>query len=119
MGNRRLLDLDPASGVQTWHDYDHDSRETTIQVVQDAEPYLRINKARMNADVGGARGLNDTSRKQIKESWWHVASVPVGVQYKWLAEEGINMTTREGLERATKKLNDPEWAYLRTNPGRI
>lgn len=118
-GQRRLLDFDPATGVETWHTYDHHTRETTIETVQDVKPYLEINKAQLNRDAGGAAGLNDTSRRQIADSWWHVARIPIGVQYKWLKEEGIDIHNKDHWPRVRAKLNDPEWKYLRTNPGRV
>jgi len=52
-----------------------------------------------------------------------VASVPVSMLYQWLAEEGYDPRSggfREALTAITKKkLNDLDYAYLRTAPGRL
>lgn len=117
---RRLLDYEPDTGVQTWHSYDHDTKETVIEVVQDAAPFLRVNKAHMNRDTATSGGLNSVSRQQIKESWWHVACIPIGVQYEWSRRYGIkSVYQKEYWPKIRRLLNDPEWRYLRTNPGRV
>lgn len=116
---RRLLDYDPASGVAEYHSYDHATRVTEIEVVQDAAPFLRVNQAHRNRDTATSGGLNSISRKQIKESWWHVACIPIGVQYKWITDYGVNTLNPHHRDGVRKLLNDPDWAYLRTNPGRV
>ena len=49
-----------------------------------------------------------------------VASIPSVVVMQWM-EEGINVMApnREDQKRIKKKLNSPEWAYLRTGGGRL
>jgi len=49
-----------------------------------------------------------------------VASIPVVVVMEWM-KEGINVMApnREDLKRMKKKLNSPEYAYLRTGGGRL
>jgi hypothetical protein len=49
-----------------------------------------------------------------------VASIPHVVVIEWM-KEGINVMApnREDLKRIKKKLNSPEWAYLRTGGGRL
>ena len=116
---RRLLDRDPETGVSTFHHYDHDSRTTFIETVQDVAPYLEANKARTNMDTATSGRLNSVSRQQIKDGWWHVACVPIGVQYRWLKDHGVNVFNKDHMPRVKKLLNDPEWRYLRTTPGRV
>jgi hypothetical protein len=116
---KRVLDVDRSSHQVTYHDYDHETKVTTIQIVQDMEPYLRVTQAERNRDVGGAKGLSETSRKQIKENWWHVARIPVGVQHEWLKRYGVDIYNKEQEKEVRKLLNDPEWKYLRSNEGRV
>ena len=116
---RRLLDHDRDTGVSIFHTYDPNTKRTTIENVQDADPFLEFNKSIANMESGGAMGLNMRSKRQIKKGWWHVASVPIGVQYKWLKDYGVDMHNKDHQPRVKKLLNDPEWAYLRTNPGRV
>ena len=115
---RRLLDYDAEFGTKTFHDYDHATKVTTIEVVQDVAPYLEQNKAYQNHDGGGGGGLNDRSKKQIKAGRWHVASVPIGVQYEWL-KEGLDLHNKDHWPGVKKKLNSREFQYLRINPGRL
>ena len=103
--SRRLLDYDPLSGVATYHSFDPYTDETTIEVVQDAAPYLERAK-RFRLDT-------DRKRKQMKQEWVHAASIPVGVQYKWLAEHGVNIYDKTHTQRVKDLLNSRDYAYLK------
>lgn len=107
---KRLLDRDPLTRTETWHDYDPITRETTIYDVQDCEPFLERNKALATDD--------SRSKKGIKDSWWHVATIPNAIIHKWLAE-GINVYRREDAKKVMRKLKDPEYRFLKTTPGRL
>ena len=107
----RLLDYDPLTGVSTYHDYDPLTDTTTIYTSQDVAPALEWNKALFKEDGASARGK--------KIGWWHVASIPIGVQEKWLREYGVNIWDKDHLPRVKRLLNDPEWRYLRTAAGRV
>ena len=50
---------------------------------------------------------------------WHVARIPPAIIHKWLVEEGLNVFSKEHGERLMKKLDDPEWQYLRVNTARL
>ena len=123
MQNRRLLDYDRETGIQTWHTYDDDTDTTIIEEVQDIRPIIERNYAIQNHEAGGALGLNEYSRKGIKESWWHVASIPAVVQLQWLRQYGVNIHLMSKCDWTKKKvrqlLNSREWAHLRTGTGRI
>lgn len=107
---KRLLDYDPLSGISTFHHYDHDSKQTIIEYVQDASPYLERNKAAQ---------LQDNAKQQIKNNWWHVASIPVGVQYKWMTQHGVNVWDKNHRKAVFRLLNDPDYRYLKTTTGKI
>ena len=109
--SRRLLDYDPLTGVTTYHHYDEMSDTTAIETVQDVTPTLEVNKAMANDD--------DYKRHGIKQSWWHVASIPVVVQEKWLREDGVNVFNPDHWPAVKRKLNDIEYRYLRTATGRV
>ena len=116
---RRLLDIDHESGVRTFHSYDHQAKTTVIETVQDVAPFLRVNQAHMNRDTATSGGLNGISRKQIADGWWHVACIPIGVQLKWIEDHGVDVMNKHHMPRVKKLLNDPDWRYLRSNPGRV
>lgn len=48
-----------------------------------------------------------------------VARIPAIVAHKWLVEEGWDCHKPEYADRLLKKLNDPDWAHLRTADGRL
>lgn len=108
---KRLFDHDPITGVTQYYHDDEKTGKWAIETVQDMEPFLELNKALQNQP--------DYSKNGIKREWWHVARIPVLVQQKWLSEDGIDIYKKEHWPRVKKKLNDPEWRYLRTGLGRL
>ena len=103
---KRLLDYDPLTGVSTYHDYDHLTKQTTISEEQDVEAALRANRELAKED-------------KPKGEWWHVATIPVGVQYKWMKDHGVNIHDKNHKDGVTRLLNSSEYEYLRTSKGRI
>ena len=80
-----------------------------VNRVQDVEPYLDANK-RMQADQVGAWHKMRGNRRMI-------ADIPNIVVEMWL-KQGFNMFTVSERE-LRKKLDDPEWSYLKTIPGKV
>jgi hypothetical protein len=87
---------------------DANGRDMAIEHVQDVEPILEWNKA--------------ARRDQQRSDWGrHVARIPNVVLVKWLDEEyakgrtALRMFSSEFDEIVQRKLQDPEWAYLRTD----
>ncbi len=78
-----------------------------IAVRQDADPFLDMNRAMANENDGYSPS-RDLRR---------AASIPIGVAMKWLIEEGLDIYDPDHGERLMRKLNDPDWRYLRTAPG--
>ncbi len=107
---KRLIDVDPLTGIETWHHFDTTTGLTTIETVQDVEPYLEYNKFRRNDD--------DYKKQGMKNEFWHVARIPIVVQEQWL-REGIDIYNKDHWPKVRQKLNDPDWANLRTSRGRI
>jgi hypothetical protein len=48
-----------------------------------------------------------------------VASIPLVLIYKWRTEEGWDAFNPHHADKLAAKLNDPEFQYLRTAPGRV
>lgn len=120
---KTLLDWDAETQTAVWHHYDEARDLTVIEEVQDIEPCIELNLAMQNHDPGGAMGLNEISRQGIKNSWWHVARIPNGVQLLWKKRYGVNLMLFNRDDWTTKKvkqlLNSREWAHLRVGTGRI
>jgi len=80
--------------------------------VQDVEPILERNR-----QLRAERQKSDWGR--------HVASIPPVILTKWLNEEyargnfHIRAFGAEMDELVTRKLKDPEWAYLRTDSAQV
>lgn len=87
---------------------DSNGQDLTVRHVQDVEDILEWNKE--------ARSI------QQKSDWGrHVARIPNVIYVKWLDEEYANgntklrMFTPEFDEIVKRKLDDPEWKYLRVD----
>lgn len=93
-----------------WY-WDDDSKRLVQHVHGDVEPILQANRAAQN-DWNGRFGDSNT--------FHHVAEIPAEIVHKWMAEEGFNVFTEEGFEHMIrKKLNDPEWQYLKSKNVRL
>jgi hypothetical protein len=70
---------------------------------------------------------NKEARREEQPSDWgrHIARIPNVIYIKWLDEEhargniGLRPFTKEFDEIVNRKLNDPEWAYLRTDKPKL
>lgn len=87
---------------------DSNGKDLAIEHLQDVEPILQWNK-------------RDREDEQRSEWGRHIARIPNVVYVKWLDEEhargnrSLRMFTPEFDLIVQKKLDDPEWAYLRTD----
>jgi len=108
---KQIIDVDPLTRTTTYHHYDPMTDVTTIEEVQDVEPFLERNK-RLQNDT-------DYSKQGIKNEWWHIASIPNTVQTKWLREHGIDVYNRDHWPRVKRLLEDPDYRYLKTTAGKL
>lgn len=53
-----------------------------------------------------------------KKNMWKVASIPNIVVEQW-KKEGIDLFKDEDWPKVKAKLNDPEFKWLRTSPGKV
>jgi hypothetical protein len=104
---KRLLGIDGLTGLRTYHEYDHESKQTMISYQHpDVSPV--IDWAHHMAD-------QHDRRRNI----WHAATIPESIILKWRIEDGIDIFNPDHYEDLRKKLNDPAWRYLRTWHGEI
>jgi|TARA_R100000093_G_C1934755_1_gene69951 hypothetical protein len=106
----RFVDFDALTGISNFHDYDHQTKVTTIRTTADVEPVLERNKLEYNDE--------EQKRAGIKAGFVKIASIPMAVIHKWKVEDGIDVFNKNHAEAVRRKLNDPEWRYLRTASGR-
>lgn len=87
----------------------NDDGTVTYAVSQDPTEILDRNKAMATHNDGY------TPSRELRR----VASIPYALIYKWRTEEGWDPFDPANADRLKKKLNDPDYAYLRTAPGVI
>lgn len=102
----RIIDVDPITGITTTFEYNAVGDETKIGMVfANNDHIIESNK--------WALGDLDKHKKQSKDGWAHYAKVPFDVIEKWKREEGINFWDANDWKRVMKKLNDPDYRYLK------
>jgi hypothetical protein len=96
-----------SAGIDHW--MVRDGKNTRFASTQGTDGILDQNKAMLTHNDGY------TPDREMKR----VASVPYIVALKWLNEEGWWMFDPEHADKLAAKLNDPDWAHLRTAEGRL
>ena len=107
--DRIILPGEVGSDITTELIYNEADDTITTSRVQDVEPYLDANKRAYNAATKGFES----------ETFNQVASIPMILIEQWLREEGLDIFNPDHAGRLRRKLNDPDYLYLRTKPGRI
>ena len=105
----RLIDLNPLTGEAVWFTDNHDGT-FAVTHTQDTTPVIEHNKALANHE--------ERSRKGIKDGWWHYASIPNIVIQKWNTEINGNILDRRNAKELFKRLNHPDYKYLRSTHGK-
>lgn len=100
--------VDRDGNVMTTYIHDEASDLLVIKTSADVEANIEANK-REYSDNANAR-FGDMKR---------VASIPVVVMEKWIAEDGINYMAPEHKDALRRKLNDPDNRFMRTMPGKL
>lgn len=100
---KRLLDVDPLTGLETWHQYDAATDSTLLTYNQDAAPLLDACK----------HDVNHADHKLGEMA--HVASVPPSVQLKWFVELGVDMFNPDHKGRV-RRLLDTDYKHLKRLP---
>lgn len=81
-----------------------------VKTTQDIEPYLEANKRRLNDNPSGTKKGSDLKL---------VGSIPLVIVHKWLVEEGLDIFNPDHEKAIMRKLNDPDYRYLRTSTGLV
>ena len=104
-----MLERDDLLGLTTYHEYDDQTDETRIIYVGDDMPVVEENKRLKNDPYYSKRG--------IKQEFWKYASVPAGIQVKWLIEHGVDFYNPEHGHRIGLLLEDPQYKDLKCTTG--
>lgn len=81
--------------------------ETQFAATGETDPVIERNKAMATHNDGYTQ--DRTMRR--------VATIPTIIWLKWLNEEGVDVYKPENADILCRKLNDADYAYLRTAPG--
>lgn len=99
-------------GVRIRAHLDSSGEDLAIEHIQDVEPILQWNR--------------EACCEEQRSDWGrHVARIPNVIYVRWLNEEhargntSLRMFTPEFDLVVQRKLDDPEWAYLRTDRPRL
>ena len=103
---KRILDSD-GEVTEIFH-YDHANGRAGVQVVQDVSACLKRNE--------DALSLAD---KSWKGDLHEVAAIPRVIVEQWYQELGSNPFSKENRPWLLSRLNNRDWAQLRTKEGRL
>lgn len=106
MSGGRLLDTTPDGTSQFLHVEDD---RLAVQTVADVTPVIEANKA------AAASGDGYTPSRDMRK----IASIPPSVQLMWIERYGADPLAKGNETLLRRLLNDPEWMFLRTSPGRV
>lgn len=87
---------------------DNEDGTYTVWSTQDNDPILERNRAMANHNDGWS-----PSRDLRREG-----SIPLALIEQWKREDGVNVLHRDGADYLKRKLNDYDFSYLRTSPGK-
>lgn len=73
---------------------------------QDVGPLIEANKEKQN-----------NTPRILKADFWPEAFIPDIIIQKWMNEEGLDIFDKNAAHQLRRKLNDPDWKWLRTRPG--
>ena len=105
MSTRELISWDALNGIAQYHEYDELTDTSKFISVGDATPVIEANKALAQTDELWKHGM--------KQDFVLYAQIPTIVQLKWMTEEGIDVYNKHHGPRISKKLEDPEYRYLK------
>lgn len=100
--------LTTEAGIRHHVHFEADGTMVT-SAIQELDPILDRNRA-MATENDGYSPSRELRR---------VASIPWWLIFKWRHEEGFDALNPHHADRLARKLNDPDYAWLRTAPGQL
>lgn len=105
-------EFDPETGFIERYFHNPSEGKIIHQIQQDVETNLKQNRAEFDAVSTKGRLFNEVQGVGRK-----VASIPMAVIEQWRAE-GFDIF-KVSPEDLLRRLNDPQYKYLRTSPGKL
>lgn len=101
---KRLIDFDPFTGIETWHELDHAEKKTRIYYVPTRDETPTVDYCKAIANDG------DVWKRGVKEDWVPYAHIPNSLMLKWHIEEGVPLYDAYEYNR---RANRPEYNALK------
>lgn len=95
--DKRLLDFDPTSGLETWFHYDEHTDTTTIEEKANLHPLHSTNYENRKDD--------DLTKQGIKKGMWMYARIHPLEQTKFLRKYGFSVFEKGREKEVLKILN--------------
>jgi len=112
MADKRILDVDPLTGRTDYFHYDEHNDISTIETVQDVQPFLDMSQ--------GMRNDEEITKKGIKNGWWHYAHLPDIVITKMIQEDGVNPYDPNNSKKVGQLIEDKyQYCKLTTRKHKI
>lgn len=102
--------IDKHDGMVSTFEYDEMTDTAIVKQTQDVNPILERNKKLQN------EGKHRTKDKALQLA----ASIPNIVVHQWMIEDGVNwlaLPKHEKHKYLRRKLNDPQYRYLKVSEG--
>jgi len=110
MVSNNPIPLPTKPGMRKTYHWDHDDGgKFVVNTEQDVEPYLERNKALQNSGWDGYDKARD---------FRHIGTVPDVIAMRWLTEHGVNLYDPAHQDGVKRLLNDPDYRFLRSSPGK-
>lgn len=106
---RRLLSMDPQTGITRWFHYDHTNDTFTIETEQRVDDIVDRTKSSFNSTDERARWGDGQM----------VASIPLSIYYDLKRQGIIDPEGDPSGKKLAKWLNDADNRAFRTRPGRV
>lgn len=109
----RETEYDEFSGITTKYWINPETAAITVERIADVESLLDQNKRMFNE--------NKNFSFMNKDEWgYKIADIPLIIVEKWL-KEGVDVFSSDPdmTKKVMRKLQDPDWRYLRTIPGKF
>lgn len=103
---KRFFDYNPYTKTTQWF-IDNEDGGFSIAYEQDCQDIIDANKEK------ASHGRDYYVSKDHEGEYWKAASIPLNIWMTWLNEDGIDYFAPEHSKDLERKLNDPEWKYLK------
>lgn len=93
-----------------------EEKDDTLWVREEQDISSAIEENKKSYNLVSHKGYKSALRKK---NMWKAASIPNIIVEKWKRELNVDVFNDEDWPKVRKLLNDPEYQFLRTSPGKV